>query len=175
MYQKVKQNIFYFILNFFDKVFFELKRRFPNFFQRLVEHFFLVSTCGVNQHRINYIKNKSSVSDKLLERYHDKNAVLITTMQKSGTHLIINTLSNYLNNHFKINKKEKLSDLYKYFIVSIYDQKNETVINQKHYYKHIDIYETDISFFSGKKIFSYRNPFDQVLEMHLKLHSNLMD
>ena len=84
-------------------------------------------------------------------------------MQKSGTHLIINTLSNYLNNHFKINKKEKLSDLYKYFIVSIYDQKNETVINQKHYYKHIDIYETDISFFSGKKIFSYRNPFDQIV------------
>lgn len=143
-----------------------LRKYYPGIHHRVIEHLYLNSGYHENNHRLQSSLLKQPIDPKILQRYHDASAILLATMPKTGTHYIKNMMSNYYNHAYQFHKKEKLSELYKYFLTVLNERQDHSIINQSIYFSHFGIYNNDLKFFSGKKILVYRNPLDQICSFY---------
>ena len=144
------------------------------------------------QRRIYSFNEIPAINDHIHDRLKDPNAILLTTMSKSGTNYTKNIFSNYLNCYYKLDHKEKLNNLHSLFFNSLFsiNPNKETPLSFQLYHDHIYRYNYDvIALFSGKRIISYRNPLDYVCSysnmiikerkikrtLNSMLHSSIMD
>lgn len=141
-----------------------INTRYPNSVKLFVTYFYLILGYKDDGDKLKKITNIKLLPENITQRFHDKEAILLSTIQKSGSQWTQYLITNYYNLKLNLNiKNPQLED----FFITLDNPNQIPNIPIKLYNYHILAFNGQITnLFAGKKIISYRNPLDYICSMY---------